>query len=64
MIGIMLLTALFMPYTGNLYDRFRASPLALVGFPIIGIPNYCMSVLKFDTYLFYCNVVCGKEYWI
>ncbi|MGQ7871523.1 MDR family MFS transporter [Bacillus sp. 1A] len=48
-----LLTALFMPYIGRLYDRFSALPLVLIGFPVVGISTYFLSILEFDTSTYY-----------
>lgn len=48
-----LLMAICSPYAGRLYDKFGARPLGLVGFPIIGIATYFMSILQFDTSTYY-----------
>lgn len=49
MLPASLLMALCMPFAGRLYDRFGALPLALVGFPLIGIATILLSRLQIDT---------------
>ena len=51
-----LLTAFLMPISGRLFDRYGMKPLALVGFPLIGISTYFMSILTFETSLLYIGV--------
>lgn len=51
-----LIMALFMPLSGKMYDRMGALPLALIGFPLIGISSYFMSSLHAETSALYVAV--------
>ncbi len=44
-----LVMALAMPFTGWLYDKVGARPLAIIGFSMIGVASYFLSLLSLET---------------
>lgn len=54
-----LVMAACMPFAGRIYDKVGALPLAMIGFPMIGIASYFMSILQVDTSAVYVAIWFG-----